>query len=376
MSEPFSVAVLSPDQLGESERLAWRQLRRSSFQLESPYFDIRYTIAAGSVVPGALVAVLHRRGRVIGFFPFQRRGGAIQPLGAPLTDYQGVIAAPDEVIDLKRLVSALGARVFRFSGLRSRSGRRPLGSVARATMVAHLGAGFDAYLSKRQARHSRFFKRKRRLARALEREVGPVRFAWSREDARVLDYVVRLKRAQYRRTGRHDIFACGWTRALLHRLYEAREPDFGLGFATLSAGSTLLSAEIGLRSGPAYHLWLPVYDRAYARYGPGMLMTIESLRALAGEGVAKVDFGRADADYKAYFADPGEPVLEGSLRPDGALTPLAALASADGAFKGCGALAERARRRMDVIAACETDIKGWCNGAAVAVAALARGKAG
>jgi CelD/BcsL family acetyltransferase involved in cellulose biosynthesis len=382
LSRDFSVDVIRPDELGTAERELWRGFRASAPALDSPYFDVRYTLAAGSVAPHGHVAVLHRRGTVVGFFPFQRRGGMIQPLGAPMTDYHGVIARPDVVVDMKALVEALRGRRFRFNGLRGSALASDTWVQPRQTMATDLSGGFEAWLQERQARYHKFFKGKRRCARGLERDVGPISFSWRRQrDADFIDYVIGLKRAQYRRTGRHDIFACGWTQRLLHRLREVSEPDFGLGFAELRAGDTRVSAEVGLRGGATYHLWMPVYETAYARYGPGMLMTIESMRAVSAEGVVHVDFGQGDAaDYKAYFADAGSPVLEGEVRADGLSAHLSRLAdqmlgAAPRPLDRLATLRDRVRRRLDVIGACETDVLAWCGGAALAFGVMAQGAA-
>lgn len=375
MLEALRVDILKPDELAPSERAAWEAFRAADASLASPYFDLRYTLAAGAVAPHARVAVIHRCNRVIGFLPFQRRGGLIQPLGAPMTDYHGVIAAPGERIDTAALVSALGGRAFRFSGLKGEIPQSAgAGLVAHEVMAADLSAGFDDWLERRQALHPRFFKGKRRAARAIERDLGPLRLDWSREAGPLLDHVLRLKRAQYLRTRRHDVFACGWTERLLRRLDEDRADDFGLTFAALYAGDVLVGAEVGLMSGGVHHLWLPVYEPAYGRYGPGMLMTVESLRAAAGAGLTRVDFGRADAEYKAYFADPAGAVLEGTVHGPGP-SPIAAadrlLAAAARPFGRLAALRERVRRRVDVIAACETTAWGWCAAAVLALGVIA-----
>lgn len=363
----FSIDILRAEELGGAEQAAWRRFRAASPEFDSPYFDVRYALAAGAVVPHARIAVLHRYGRPIGFFPFQRRLGVIQPLGAPMTDYHGIVAAPGERIDLAELLCDLGARAFRFSGLKADVAPAGGEAAEHPVMAADLSGGFDSWLEASQARHPRFFKGKRRALRAIERDLGPLRLEWSRENRGLLDYVVALKRAQYRRTRRHDVFACGWTEQLLRRLDDARADDFGLTFASLFAGDTLVGAEVGLMSGPVLHLWLPVYELRHARYGPGMLMTLESLRAAADAGLTRADFGRADADYKTYFAQPAGTVAEGCIRAPGSLTSARQWLSA--AAPALAAFGQRARRRIDVIAACETTVLGWCAGAAVAAGA-------
>lgn len=350
----ISVEVKQPAALSPGERRLWDGFRAAQPGYASPYFDLRYVLAASRAAPSCAVAVIKRAGQVIGFLPFQRRGGAIQPLGAPMTDYHGPLLAAGEVVSLEAMVAALQARTYRFSGLVTDAAAQDPRLTRRRTMQADLSAGFDAWLQRQEAHHPRFFKGKRRNLRALEREVGPLEFCWSRVDDGVLDYVIGLKRAQYRRTRRHDIFACGWTEQMLRGLLADNAPDFGLGFATLRAGGRLLAAEVALLSGGVYHLWLPVYDPAYARYGPGMLMTLETLKAVAAAGIHTVDFGHEDAAYKRYLASPSQCVAEGvvAARP----TVVSQLAEAAPLLTQIQA---RVRRRLDVISACETSALGW-----------------
>ena len=287
-----------------------------------------------------------------------------------MTDYHGVIAAPGERVALGTLLAGLGARSFRFTGLRAGEIPPDAQLDAHATAVADLSGGFDAWMAAQLTAHPRFFKGKRRAARSIERDLGPLRLAWSRNDPELIDYVLRLKRAQYLRTRRHDVFACGWTEQLLRRLHETAEPDFGLSYARLYAGDTLVAAEVGLVGGDTHHLWLPVYELEHARYGPGMLMTLESVRAAAADGLKRVDFGRADADYKHYFAEPAGVVLEGCVRAKGATLTVAGdrlLAATPTSLGRLTALRERVRRRIDVIAACETTAWGWCAAAVLAI---------
>src|SRR5690554_4624885 len=99
-AETPTVEILAVDALGAAEWDQWRAMAAANPDLASPYFRPEFTRVAASVSPGAAVAVLHRGGEIAGFFPFQRRGGAIQPLGAPMNDYHGVIARPGEAPEL------------------------------------------------------------------------------------------------------------------------------------------------------------------------------------------------------------------------------------------------------------------------------------
>jgi CelD/BcsL family acetyltransferase involved in cellulose biosynthesis len=356
---------MRPQELGASERAQWAAFRAADPALASPYFDLRYTLAAAEVCPGAFVAVIHRGGEVVGFLPFQRRGGLIQPLGAPLTDYHGLITKAGVSLDLGEVVRGIGAARFQFSGLALGEGCAAQGMVRRA-MVADVSHGFDAYVAARRAAgHGGFLKDKRRRRAALERDHAPVDFSFGRDDPGALGVILRLKREQMLRAGQHDIFACGWTERLLRRLLEETDADFGARIATLRTGNDIAAAEIGLRSGGAYHLWFPVYDHAYARYSPGSLMTLDTIEAAARLGMRTVDFGAGGEDYKAAFADPGAVVLEGAVLT----SPWRAAMYAMPALRASRAKLER---RLDRIAACEPGLPGQLVAASKYVGVAAR----
>ncbi|HEX2562085.1 GNAT family N-acetyltransferase [Phenylobacterium sp.] len=346
-----AVDVVDAADLDREARADWARFRAARPELASPYFDLRYVLAASQVAPGAGVAVIRQDGEIAGFFPFQRRGGLIQPLAAPLTDYHGLISRLGADIDLPEVVAALGARRFRYSGL------VPSGAVhgaGRAAMVADLSAGFDGWLAQRRAAgHGDFLRDKARRRRQLETKHGQLAFSLERRSGEVLELVLALKSRQMRRTGQHDVFSAPWTQDLLRRLTASTEADFGLRFAVLRAGERIVAAELGLISGDSYHLWFPIYDPEYAKFSPGALMTLASLEALAELGVRRVDFGPEGEDYKKFFADPAGEVVEGEVRVGP--RPLGGLADAalDAAPPLLRRVATRLDRRLDRITACE-----------------------
>lgn len=342
--------------LSVPERDSWRAFVAADPALRHPYFDLRYALAAADVAPGAGVAVVRRRGRPVGFLPFQRRGGVIQPLGAPLTDYHGVIAAPGERIALADLAARMGGRVFRFNGLVG-GDAQPTWTMRRR-LEADLSGGWSDWLSRRQADRGSVFKNLRRAERALARDLGPVRFTLGERDPAVLDHILTRKREQMERTGWPDIFGCGWTQALLHRLLASEDEDFGARLAVLRAGDRIVSAEIGLHGAGVRHLWFPIYEPDLRRYAPGQLMTLKTLEACAEQGLTRVDFGAGDESYKSTFADPAEIVFEGSAAAGpwraAATRMLAAAVNADPAR--LGRVRNAVVRRLDVVTACEPDM--------------------
>ena len=67
----LKVDLIRADELGETEVALWRQFVQSDSLYETPFFWPEFTQIAGRVVPGARVAILHREGEIVGFFPHQ-----------------------------------------------------------------------------------------------------------------------------------------------------------------------------------------------------------------------------------------------------------------------------------------------------------------
>ncbi len=368
MPRTITADVVSIDQLSADEQALWRQFRADNPSLSHPFFDLRYAMAA-SVAPRSGVAVLHEAGRVQGFFPLQRRGRAAQPLGAPLADYHGVIASSGADLHPDDIASALGL------GLRVGAWTASCAPgphwVARRRRICDVSQGRDALVRALETRDRKYCKNLRRLRRAAERELGPLHFNADERDGAVLEWIVAAKRAQYRRTRRHDVFACGWTQSILGRLFRQRqETGFGVRLATLrTSEGTLLAAEASLDDGSVQHLWFPAYATAYARFGAGSILTRLQLEAAAEAGCAWVDFGASDEAYKASMTEEADRVYEGLASP--AAGPSVAQVFTRTLPASVRTLGARMRRRLDVIAACETEPVGWIVGVACAAACLA-----
>lgn len=374
----MQVETIRTSEMTGALRGAWTAFRNADPNLASPYFDLRYLLAAGEIAPGAALAVLRRQGRVIGFLPIQRRRGTLQPLGAPLSDYHGLVAEPGAGIDLAAVIAALGARRFRFGGYLGEAGGMEA-AVTRPAMAANLAGGFEGYLEgRRSAGLGGFLKDKRRRLRRLGEEVGEVAFRLDAGSPAELDFIFALKRDQMRRTGQHDVFACDWTRRLLQTLSADTDADFGLMVASLTAGGRLIAAEAGLLSGGVYHLWFPVYEPEFGRYSPGALLTLETMKALAERGVAHVDFGPGEEVYKSDWAEPWATAVEGEVAASplarGARAATRAALSPAPAFRRAVEDAQvRLDRRLDRITACEPRVGRMTAAARVLLGAGLRG---
>ena len=369
----LKVDIVGIDTLGEAEWTAWRAMLAANRALASPYFRPEFARVAGRVSPRAAVAVFSRGGETVGFFPHQRRGGAMQPLAAPMNDYHGVVAFPGMAPTLEEAAGALGATRL---NLTAWVGATALGEDRRTVQVELGDAGYDGWYAERRATFGKFFKDKERARRSMEAELGPLRVERDLRDPEMLDWLIDLKRDQYRRTGRHDIFACGWTADLLHALLKEEGDGFGASMAALWAGDRLTAVEYSLHAGDQYHFWFPGYEPSLARCSPGILLSMDTMRLAAERGYRTFDFGFEGEHYKKYFCNGFKEVREAVvLRPGlGASMSQAAVGALNLAGGDRGdRLRTSVRRRWAAIEACETTPTARMKGAMQAAgAALAK----
>jgi CelD/BcsL family acetyltransferase involved in cellulose biosynthesis len=374
MAGSLQMEIVGIDQLTLADRVLWRAMTDANPDLASPYFRYEFTEIAGRISPDAAVAILSRNGRTVGYFPHQRRGAAVQPLGAPMNDYHGVIAMPGEAPPLETVSALLSAPRLNVSAWVGPSG---VGEPRETLMTITPEDGFDAWYAERRVTWGKYFKDKERARRSLETEQGTIRVERGLTDPKLLDHLIGLKRAQYARTGRHDIFACGWTRDLLHALMSDHRDDFGASMAALWTGDRIAAIEYSLHAGDRYHFWFPAYEPAIARCSPGILLTLDTMRLGCADGFRVFDFGFGGEGYKKYFCNASQGVREAVvLKPGlGAALSDAAVGLLNGA---AGGRAERlrtsVRRRWAAIEACETTPANRLMGA-VAAAGVAMKKA-
>ncbi|MDC7681981.1 GNAT family N-acetyltransferase [Asticcacaulis sp. BYS171W] len=330
------VDVIRPAELSDTDRALWSQWVAENPDLSGPYFDVRYVVALGETVPHARIAKLYADGYLMGFLPFQKRGGVIQPLGAPLTDFHGVIAASTTRIDIGDVLSHLKSRRIEFNGWVS-----PLAQgTERFRLYADLSNGFDAQYRTCYDAHKKFYRNTERCRRNLHKDVPDLAFTWETASPDLIDWVVAHKRRQYKRTGLHDVFACGWTQDMLNALSVHTDVGFGLMAGVYRHKGQVIAAEIVLRSGPDLHLWFPAYDSDYSRYGPGILLSLDILKAAAQDGITRVDFGCGDEIYKATMTTHRQPCREGYVQTTAPLIDL------------------HLKTRVSIIRACETRLSG------------------
>jgi CelD/BcsL family acetyltransferase involved in cellulose biosynthesis len=307
----MKIEVIRPEELGEAELRRWRGLQASTPTLANPFLSPEFTLAVGRFRAGARVAVLSDGTGIAGFFPHERHVlGIGRPIGAGLTDCQGIIAPSDLEFDVRGLLRACRLSVWEFDHLLAdQAAFAPYHAETRAEPVMDLRAGFAAYAEGARLRSPKTIKTVRYKERKLGREAGEVTYTFSERDPAELRRLMAWKSSQYRRTGRTDRFAEPWIVALVEHLHET-----GTGvLSVLRSGERPISAHLGLRTGTAMAGWFPAYDMEFAKYSPGMIGHLRMAEAAAAAGVTQIAMGRGGREYKDWLKNGEFPIAEGRV---------------------------------------------------------------
>ncbi len=358
----MEIEVASPLALSQDDVQAWTRLQDET-ELKSPFLSPQWVQAcAGAGGPDASqarIAILREGGRAVGFMPARVSRATAMPVGAPMCDYQGVVAAPGLSVCPRRIIKALGVRRLDFSSLpQDQTAFGPFMHGRAESQVIDLSQGYDAYAAERRAAGTDILQDTAKKRRKLEREHGQVEVRALSTSQAAFDSLFAWKRAQYRASGQTDIFEAGWTRTLLQSLFEqgaAGAAGMGGGFFTLHAGGQLAAAHFALRRGDVLHAWFIAHDEAFARYSPGVILINEILKWAPGEGVRELDLGPGDYRFKQSLANVKRGVAHGYVGRPSAATLARALAyrvrdTAEALPLGrFSALPGKAMRRLDLM---------------------------
>lgn len=355
------IELVRPQDLTAHDESMWSAIVAARPDLSGPYFDIRYVKAIGPGVPHAGVARFYEGDKVAGYFAWQKRGKTLLPMGAPLSDYHAVIAAEGFTPDFDGLMKATGTKRLEFQGW---VGEDTVAGTRLTRRLADATAGYDAWWTAQNAQHHKFFKNVGRCQRNVEKDFGGFAFTWEQVTPELMDWVIGLKREQYKKTGMHDVFGCGWTRAMLDALAQSDDTDFGLRAGVFRHDGRLVAVEIALVQADEVHLWFPAYDPAYARYSVGILLTVAIIKNTESLGLKRFDFGTGGEDYKSPMTIAGDTCYDGERV---LAVPLATrVLDAAALVMPKKRFAERferlrlsLRRRVKVIRATETGLTGW-----------------
>lgn len=293
---------------------AWRLLQAPDATLRSPFFSPEFAAAVGRHRPESRVALIEQGGRLAGVFAFHRKRWRVgAPIAGQMSDYHGLVAAPDLALDGGRLLRAARLDAFDFNHAPA---SQPIfaGAAYRgwSSPALDLGRGVEAWAAHRAAENT-LLKRLSRLARKIERDIGPLRLDLDTRAPAIWETLVRWKAAALAVQGVRATFEVPWMNAILADIRDCDGDAFAGMLTALYAGDRLVAVHFGMRTRRVLHWWFPTYDAALAKYSPGLLMLLETARAAEATEIDWIDLGRGAQDYKLRFANAATPLCEGAL---------------------------------------------------------------
>ncbi|MFF4397887.1 GNAT family N-acetyltransferase [Streptomyces sp. NPDC001480] len=301
----MDIRVYRPGELSAADRAAWTAMQAKAHlhgapELANPFLSPEFALAVGRVRRGVRIAVVHEDGEPAAFFPYQRSAtGVGRAVGLGVSDCQGLVHRPGFTWDAHELLRACGLALWEFDHLVQ--GQRPFEASASGSFpspVVDVDQGYEAYLGRLRAHSPKFTRSTLAKERKLGRDAGTVRYVHDERDPEVLNTLMAWKSAQYRRTGRSDRFAHEWITRLVTRLFHTRSEPFAGILSVLYADGRPVAAHFGLRTERILACWFPAYDPAFAKYSPGLVLHLRMAEAAAADGIAYLDLGRGQKEYK------------------------------------------------------------------------------
>jgi CelD/BcsL family acetyltransferase involved in cellulose biosynthesis len=356
----LNIDIVRPRELSADEIARWNALQAADPDVANPFYSARWPRAVEQAQGdscGVRVAVLHDRGQIKGFFPAKIQGAVAMPAGAPMCDYQGLVAASDVTVDPRALLAAFGVGRYDFSHMPESQGAFSAHvRGASPSWIVRLPFGYDVYAADKKE-ESGIIKDMDKRRRKADRELGPVTFTAFSRSKTDFEQMIAWKRANYRSTGQTDIFDSEWTLHLLRELFASRDPAFGGAFYTLHIGDRLAAAQFHLRGSDVIHAWIIAHECEFERVSPGLLLFQDILRWMDDTPYTSIDFGPGDYRFKQQLANDTCSVGHGFIGRPGASSFVrsAAYGIREVAERlplgGVSELPGKAMRRLDLIRA-------------------------
>ncbi|WP_298914074.1 GNAT family N-acetyltransferase [uncultured Algimonas sp.] len=347
--------------LSDEDRAQWLSLRAGDPALESPYHHPDYHAMVDDHQGGVKVTLARQDGEIVALLPWQGRVFA-RPSGAPLSDYQAVIAKQCADIDAASLLSGQKIGAFHYAAMPRKDGR----DTARLEI-----ASSKDWRDARDGSYRRHLKSTRRRIRKTEDEIGAPCTVFQSRNIDAYRTLIRWKRDKFDETGKFDVLGNPGTSGLLRALWE-RGPEAGLraDLHVLYFGDRIAACDLGLTDGRVFHSWIIGYDPDLQAYAPGIQLLERLIDAAPDIGYRVIDLGPETDGYKRHYATHPRRVGAGVIalpRPSGRL--------ATGYDRMEDALREhthdalgKLRRRYSQIAACEPHPAARSRALAIAIA--------
>ncbi|MEP3889621.1 MAG: GNAT family N-acetyltransferase [Hellea sp.] len=358
VGKSLTVSVKRAPELSETDRAAWAALRASNPLSYSPYFHLDYTELLAGLRDDVFVACVYEKDQPIGFLPYQGERFA-RPVGAPMTDYQGFICAPNTDLNPVEILKAAGIGAYHFSSVVNPQMSPHFQNEDDGVMM-ELKDGAQVWREARDSSYRRHLKSNRRRIRKAAEDIGAPRFVWQSKDHAVFETLITWKKQKFAETGKYDVLSADWTMELLIKLWQRGNDGLTCDMQALYFGDRLAAIDLGLSDGHTFHSWIVAYDGELHSYAPGIQLLEGLIDSSKELGYKRIDLGVGTDGYKRHYASDAVSVGTGFIAAQG---PAATLSNLYGKAENFGQKAlndapGKIRRRYTQIAACEDSVSG------------------
>jgi CelD/BcsL family acetyltransferase involved in cellulose biosynthesis len=311
----MKVSLIPGRELDSDLVRTWTEIQQANPTLASPYFHPEFTRVIAAVRNDVEVAVIEDGGQVVAFFPFQRVGVSVgEPVGGIISDYQGLICVPDFACDPRELLQHCRLVAWNFDHLvTAQSSFTAFHHSIESSPQLDLSKGYEFYVRERRTAGSEQIKKSGNLMRRLEREVGLLRLVVHSAADAPLQQTIAWKSCQYLKSGKADLFAMPWVRAVLERVQAAQIGGFAGMLSLLYAGERLVAGHFGMRGRSVWHYWFPAYEPEMAKYSPGLILLLKMAEQAPSLGVSTIDLGKGMSFYKRRLMNASVSLASGSV---------------------------------------------------------------
>lgn len=348
--------LLRASQASESLWQDAHQLHARCAGVCDPLLHPDFARLMGNVRSDTHIALAEDGEELVGFWGLHlRAGGWARPLGGPFSDWHAPLIAPGIALDPLDLLKRAGVAGMTVHGYCPRPGEPCRAGHRTGAHLSVLKPDYATWHETQRTAYPKHFKKMRRIRRNLERDFSEVVIETDDRSDASFEAILRLKREQFARTGRHDVLASDWAQAMVSQMRASTAEHLHLRNITLYVDGTFAAGEVVICSPNVVHGWLTAYVPDYAVYSPGYIITESIIEDMPARGQHVYDAG-CDADhYKKYYTNVMAPLDQGVLRAANGLTdPMRLLGACyratEAAMPGrVGHLMGKVRRRSDQI---------------------------
>ena len=309
MNNGLHITRIKADALTADHKALWTEMRRSNPALYSPYFHPDYTQLISQLQDDLYIAIIKKGDAPIGFLPFQqrRKNGSARPVGAPMTDYHGIISHADAGLSVENILKPAQISAFnmphQMNGPKIEHETEAFNTAPCAVMRLTEFDSPQAWRDSRDSSYRRHLKSTRRRIKKTESEHGERSFIWQSQDPAYFDLLIKWKKEKFSDTGKYDVLSVDWTMSLLRKLWErGPQAELRCDLHVMTVGGKPAAMDLGLSDGATFHSWIVGYDNDLHTLSPGMQlleMLIDQAPDLAYENI---DLGAGIDGYKKHYA--------------------------------------------------------------------------